>query len=243
MSLHSIRKFSLPLLLCGLVSLGLDAHAAGLAVSPLRLDLRPGQQMTALTVSNTGKSALLVQGSVISWQQDGSAEPQTMARAMLLTPALFRLPPGGRQLVRIGWQQQTSAPEREQAYRVFMQEVPDGLPSGPGLQVSLRVGVPLFVAPTKAPVRASEWHWQPAQASQPASLLLQNNGNRHERITQLKVSDARKRVLRDGPLLFYVLPGAKQALPLPAGDITLPLLIETRSDQGSRQFTLTTPAS
>lgn len=243
MNLHRIRKLGIPLMLCGLACLGVEAGATGLAVSPLRLDLRPGQQMTALTVSNTGPSTVLVQGSVMSWQQDGRAEPLTLARTMLLTPALFRLPPGGRQLVRIGWQQQTPAPEREQAYRVFMQEVPDGLPSGPGLQVNLRIGVPLFAAPATAPVSATDWRWQTAQGHQPARVLVRNTGNRHERITQLKISDARQRVLRDGPLLLYVLPGATQALPLPAGEITLPLLIEARSDQGNRQVTLPTPAS
>lgn len=218
-----------------------SVQAASIAVSPLRLDIKPGQQMTALTVSNTGQTPVLVQGQIKAWLDSDQPEASASNGGMMLTPPLFKLAPGGKQLVRIGWQQQTATPAHELAFRVFLQEVPNTGDIPTGLRVALRLSVPLFAQPASTEVRALDWQWQPAGAG--STLQLHNNGNRHERISRLKVTDAKQHVLLDGPRLLYVLPGQRQTMSLPDRNVSLPLSIDTTSDQGTEQHTLTQPTS
>ncbi|MES2721471.1 MAG: molecular chaperone [Pseudomonadota bacterium] len=237
-SLYAARMLLVTALLTGLV---LPAQAASIAVSPLRLDMKPGQQMTALTVSNTGKTPVLVQGQVQAWLDSDKPYAPGNSGGMMLSPPLFKLAPGGKQLVRIGWQQQTATPDNELAFRVFLQEVPDGTDTNSGLRVTLRLSVPLFAQPSSTEINAVSWQWQSADDG--SILRLQNTGNRHERISRLKVTDAMQRVLMDGPRLLYILPGQTQAVNLPDRNVMLPLNISTVSDRGTEQYILTKPAS
>lgn len=241
MSLVSPHPARILLAAALLAGLALPAQAASLAVSPLRLDIKPGQQMTALTVSNTGKTPVLVQGQVQAWLDSDKPDASGSNGGMMLSPPLFKLAPGGKQLVRIGWQQQTATPEHELAFRVFLQEVPDGTNTTPGLRVTLRLSVPLFAQPVSPAINAVSWQWQPTDNG--SSLTLHNSGNRHERISRLKVTDATQKVLMDGPRLLYVLPDQTQTLSLQDSNVTLPLSISTVSDHGTEQYTLTKPAS
>jgi len=224
-----------------LAGLALPASAASIAISPLRLDLKPGQQMTALTVSNTGQTPVLVQGQIKAWLDSAQPEGSTSTGGMMLTPPLFKLAPGGKQLVRIGWQQQTATPAHELAFRVFLQEVPSAAEPPSGLRVALRLSVPLFAQPATPEARALDLQWQTTAAG--STLQLHNNGNRHERISRLKVTDAHQRVILDGQRLLYVLPGQTHTLSLPDRNVSLPLSIDTTSDQGTEQHTLTQPTS
>ena len=241
MNITCLPRASHVLALALLGGWAVSAQAASIAVSPLRLDIKPGQQMTALTVSNTGQTPVLVQGQIKAWLDSDQPEASTSSGGMMLTPPLFKLAPGGKQLVRIGWQQQTATPAHELAFRVFLQEVPNTADSPSGLRVALRLSVPLFAQPASTKVRALDWQWQPASTG--STLQLHNNGNRHERISRLKVIDAKQRVLLDGPRLLYVLPGQTQTMSLPDRNVSLPLSIDISSDQGTDKHTLIQPAS
>lgn len=199
------------LLAASIASLASVAAAGSLAVSPLRLDIRPGQQMTALTVTNSGIEPILVQAGVKRWQQQNGTDSYDSDSNLLITPALFRLAPGGRQLVRVGWRHQTATPEREQAWRVFLDELPpaDVAPE-PGLHVNLRLGIPLFALPAVASETA--WH---AEKDAAGNMQLRLDGNVHARITRLRLLDAGQGVLSDSNQLRYVLPG--NVLSWPAG--------------------------
>lgn len=240
MSIVSLHRASLALTFALLAGLVAPAQAASIAVSPLRLDIRPGQQMTALTVSNTGTTPVLVQGQVHAWLDSNQPDATGSSGGMMLSPPLFKLAPGGKQLVRIGWQQQTATPPDEMAFRVSLQEVPDATETASGLRVTLRLSVPLFAQPASAEINAMSWQWQ----ADNRGLQVLNSGNRHERISRLKITDARQHVLLDGPRLLYVLPGQMQTVSLPDHpDVSLPLSISTVSDHGTEQYILAKPAS
>jgi fimbrial chaperone protein len=241
MTITSLSRICHALALALLGGLAASAQAASIAISPLRLDIKPGQQMTALTVSNTGQTPVLVQGQIKAWLESDQPEASVSSGGMMLTPPLFKLAPGGKQLVRIGWKQQTATPAQELAFRVFLQEVPNAADTATGLRVALRLSVPLFVQPASAEVRALDWQWQTTSAG--STLQLHNNGNRHERISRLKVTDAKQRVLLNGSRLLYVLPGQTHSMSLPDRNVSLPLSIDTTSDQGTEQHTLTQPTS
>lgn len=190
--------------------------ARNLAISPLRMELPTGKAMTVLTITNQGHEPVLLQASVKRWQQTPAADNYSTDGAMLVSPALFRLPPGQRQLVRIGWRRQTSPEEVERAYRVFIEEVPAG---GNGerdntLRILLRLVVPLFVHGRQPATAQLGWQWLPTPADRPAQLLVSNHGTRHARITRIQLDQPGAPAL---PLetLTYVLPGAQQIISLP----------------------------
>ena len=125
------------------------AHAGSFQVNPIRVDLTPKAQTTALSVRNTGTEPVVVQVSVEAWAQDEGKDVYSPTREIIATPPVLTIPPDQERVVRIGLRR---APDkgRELSYRLFLQEVPP--PPQPGFQgivVALRVGLPVFVAPTQ----------------------------------------------------------------------------------------------
>jgi fimbrial chaperone protein len=100
-------------------------------------------------------------------------------------------------------------PTRELAYRLLVQEVPQAASPGfVGLQVALKLSVPIFVAPS-APA-APQVTWSATRgADGKLSVTANNAGNAHERIHRfaLKTVDGTTTVLEQ-PALSYVLAGA-----------------------------------
>ena len=114
------------LLAAWILLLNSAAQAGALTVNPIRLELAGGQAATSLTVGNAADGPTTVQVSVQVWQhRDGVdvLEPATGRDAPLVTPPIFRLAPGGSQIVRIGFASRT-APVEEGRWRLVVEEVP-----------------------------------------------------------------------------------------------------------------------
>lgn len=225
----------------GISVMSMPLKASGLAVSPLKLSLKPQQQMTSLTVTNTGSKPLLVQGRVMTWVNSEDMSGSEVTKDMMLTPPLFRLAPGAKQLVRVGWLQQTQPPSTEQAFRVILQEVPNPDVSTDGIKVTLALSLPLFADATNLPVSRLDWELQSEESGH--QIQLKNLGNRHQRFTFFKVTDAQQHVLLEASRLLYVLPGQQHAIPLPLAPSAYPLQVETLSDQGKQVQVLSAPTS
>ncbi len=229
-------------ILSGLLLAG-SLSARDLAVSPLRLDLPANKAMTVLTVTNQGSETLLLQAGVKRWSQEGGDNSYSTDNTMIATPALFRLPPGQRQLVRVGWRRQAQPGMDESAWRVFVEEVPEAGNSGSdnGLRVALRLGIPLFV-PGRQPGTASlDWQWLPAGPDHPARLRVSNNGHAHARITSIRGEQAGAPTTTLNTLL-YVLPGAEQRVQLPAAFPPGISRLTVTDAEGSRSYPLSAPA-
>ena len=85
-------------------------------------------------------------------------ERLTPTRDLLVSPAVFTLPQNGSQLVRVALRGAPADPTRELSYRLILQEVPQ--PANPdfsGLQVALRLSIPVFVANAGATGPALAW--------------------------------------------------------------------------------------
>lgn len=203
--------------------------AASLAVSPVRLDLDTRSSAVVLQVVNQGDSAVVVQARVQRWTQQGGEEQLNDDGRLMTSPALFRLMPGKRQIVRIGWPQApTTTAAHEQAWRVLLDEVPEaGGGKSQGLRMRLQLSIPLFVKGT-APARTQlSWHWRPASPDQPAFLEVINQGSTHARLLGVQIDETAPR-----SLLCYVLAGASQRIPFPE-TITPPSRVSYVDDEGS----------
>jgi fimbrial chaperone protein len=174
----------------GLLCLAIEpANAGSIAVNPVRVTLSASKTSGALTVRNDGTEPSVVQLELVSWSQQGGKDVYVPAKELLATPPIFTVPPGGSQIVRIGLRR-SADPQREGSYRVIMQEVPPPpKPDFRGLQVALRLSVPVFVTP--AIVTAPALQWRATRTAQgDLNIAVANAGNAHVQITGFKLSAA-----------------------------------------------------
>jgi fimbrial chaperone protein len=135
-----------------LTSAGAAAHAGGLTVSPIFVQLSPGTTKGLLSLRNDGEETIRYQVTASSWAQGPDGEMQLGGTTdIVFFPALFQLKPGEERSVRIGVATQFGLLEK--TYRVFVEELPPAeKPAQPVSQVRVltRVGVPVFLAPVRA---------------------------------------------------------------------------------------------
>jgi fimbrial chaperone protein len=159
------------------------AAGASLEVNPVRLTLSATQPVAALTVRNAGAQPASLHLQVMAWTQADAADHYAATRELLATPPIFTLAPGAVQTVRVGLRR-AADPERELAYRLYLQEIPDAAADGTGVRIALRIGVPVFVPP-RAPA-APLLRWRAQRDAGAIVLHAQNTGKSHARIVELK---------------------------------------------------------
>lgn len=185
--------------------------AGGISVSPVRVDLGAAQRSAALTIIN-GDVERFVQVEALRWRRSENEDHYTPADELIVNPPLFKLAPGAKQVVRLGLTEPAGARADERAYRVYFQDVPQetaAAGSGTHLQMVLRLGVPVFVAPD---VVRPQLHWSAGRTVDGFRLVLQNRGNVHARLTDLAVRvPAESAPIASAPALRYIFPGESSA--------------------------------
>lgn len=202
------------------------AVAGSFSVSPVRVELSARTQTGAVTLRNQLDAPVLVQAEAQLWEQDDGQERLSATQDVLVSPAVFTLPANGSQLVRVALRAPVDA-GRELSYRLILTEVPpQETPDFNGLNVSLRLSLPVFVE-ARAPSPAQlEWSARYADDGTLA-VTARNAGQTHARVLQFKVAPA------EGPgpafdesTTAYILPGQARTWVLdynkndviPAGD-------------------------
>jgi len=221
-------------------------QAVSLYVSPVRVVLTPSRPVSSLTLGSNEETEVAVQAEVLAWSQENGQDVYKPTRDVLVNPTIFRVPPGGQQIVRLGLQVPVDATER--SYRIFLQQLPRDQAltreagSGAQLQTLLRLAVPIFVPPPE-PRQEVQWRLQatappPPGTSRPSryTLTLDNRGTSHLQLKQILVRRESGTELLRKSLSLYVLPGqssADIALELPALAPETSLQIEAASDAPS----------
>lgn len=186
------------------------AHAAiagSFEVNPIRVDLSSAARSAALTVRNNGAEPVVVQISVQSWSQRNGADVLEATNDVLASPPIATIAPDKEQIVRVGLRR---APDtaKELSYRLFLQEVPPPpRPGFQGLQVALRVGLPIFVRPASGPAKAA-LVWNAELRDGAIALKVQNRGSGHVQISDVQIFATNgKEPIAAVSQLVYVLPG------------------------------------
>lgn len=194
--------------LATLMALSAPVVAGSFSISPLRVDFSSSSGTAALTVRNDDATAMVIQTQGLSWSQEKGEDTLAPTRDLLISPAVFTLPPGGSQLIRVALRRPVD-PVRELSYRLTVQEVPQQAKADfVGLQVALRMSLPVFVAPVAA--AEPQLHWTTARtADGQLSIAARNDGAAHARIHRFSITTADGgTTLGQRPELNYVLPGA-----------------------------------
>ena len=203
----SLRRLTLLLLTLSAA----NAVAQGVDVSPVQVYLSPGTTSALVTLRNGASEARRYQIKVLAWQQDTAGEMKLEpTKDIAFYPAMLSLPAGEARNVRLG--ALTGFAAREKTYRLFIEELPP--PPAPGVQqirVLTRVGIPIFLQPTKPEQRAVLEEVSLHKGK--LRVVLSNTGTQHVRPTEVRAEGKGA----GGGLLFekewqgwYVLAGDKR---------------------------------
>lgn len=223
-----------------------DAQAAGLRLSPLRLDLSAQQTATQVELTNLSQAPVAVQVKAFHWRQEQGQDIYEPTKDIFFAPPIVTVPGNGKTVVR--FRLRAAIPkDREGSYRIYFQEVPSASESstGAGMTFRVRFGVPLFVSPGK-PVKP-RLSANIAQEPERLRLTLENTGAIHLKIQGMDLFPAGVNTERpdQAPLASathstlganYLLPGTRhewELKPPAAADLaTARLLIRTNDYSG-----------
>lgn len=197
----------------GLLVLPLLARAASLDVDPIRVVFSAESTITVVTLTNAGDAPATVQLEPVAWSQDKGEDVYTPTHDLLATPPIFTVQPHAKQIIRLGLRAKPD-PVREICYRLYLQEVPQSQQlKGLGVQMALRIGVPVFVAPT-APLKPSLQWTLKRSSDKELELDAVNDGNAHVQVRQITLTgpDAQTLTVQQAG---YVLPGASRSWRVP----------------------------
>ncbi|MBZ4037923.1 fimbrial biogenesis chaperone [Novilysobacter selenitireducens] len=176
------------------------------------VDLDAGDRAGRIVLANTGDAPVAAQVRVYAWTQVDGQDLLEPTDAMVASPPIMEIAAGGEQLVRVV-RPTAAAVEREQAFRIVVDELPGPgeAETGSAIKVRMRYVLPAFV---RAP--------DPAPASldcriEPGAMVCHNTGGRAAQLgrSHLLVAGGRKVELSPG-LLGYVLAGSTRRFELDA---------------------------
>lgn len=219
------------------------AYAGSFSVSPVRATLSARQSAGSLTVRNDGEGPSVIQIEIVAWSQKDGREVFVPTSEILATPPIFTVPAGGSQVVRVGLRRAPDT-KRELTYRMFLQEVPPPpRPGFQGLQVALRISVPVFVLPMAEARRALAWSSVPVDQGQ-FKLRVTNTGNAHAQIANFTLSRPQGEQLTTQQVAAYVLPGESREWPVKSTiqpGAVLHLTAKTDGDDVQTEVTVAAP--
>jgi fimbrial chaperone protein len=187
--------------------------AAQLLISPVNIDIPPGEKAALLKLQNNSNTVMKIQVRVRHWDANDQQQPKPK---VVVSPASLNILPGKQQVVRIVNTGPVSTSDNERLYRVFLDEIPDAKnKSTQGLLLQLRYALPLFIGgPDLSVVRTDNFKqlasiWNRALTysynKQTNQLSFNNQANGHARISKVRFSQGSDKDTNVfGGLLGYV---------------------------------------
>lgn len=169
--------------------LAAPALAGSLQVDPVKVEISAERKVGSVRLKNEGSEPVTVHAHALSWAQAAGADVHGAAPAIIVSPPIFTIPAGGTQLVRVG-HRGAAAPA---AYRLIVEEVPEA-DSGHGVQVALRLDLPLYVLQKAGSLDQLNWTaWQEPgrgwvlEAKNPGTGYVRVDGTEASRHTGLSI--------------------------------------------------------
>lgn len=186
------------------------AVAGQFSVTPVRLYMTPQDRAIAVTVTNEGDQALVMQADLYLWKQKpGGADELTLTEDIFLSPPIIKLAPKARQVVRLA-RLKTAIPTEQLTYRMIVREVPEATPASPNLQVQLALAfsIPVFITPPRA--RAQLDCGIDRVAENTIKAVCENTGNAHAYPVAFSLIGDNGQEIANRDSGAYILPGIKR---------------------------------
>lgn len=210
-----MKKHLIALAMATAASMGAgSAQAADLRVLPVMIEPLPGARTSSITLINEEQRPLRVQIRVMRWTQVNGQDRLEPTKDVVVSPPMTTLAAGQHYLVRLV-RTAKAAPRHEEAYRLFVDEVPEPGAAAPGtVNLIVRQSVPVFFS--DVPQRASIVDWSVRRDGSRLWLVAHNRGDRRLRLSDLAIENHGGVVHQQAGLVGYVLPGATARWPIDA---------------------------
>jgi fimbrial chaperone protein len=232
-----LQRWAVLTALLGMLAGVPGAWAGSFQVNPVRIDLTPEARIATVTVTNNGTDSVVVQTRVATWSQHDNKDDYQSSNTLIATPPIATIAPGASQIVRVGLRGQSDA-KKELAYRLFVQEVPPPpKPGFKGLQVALRIGIPVFIAPQHGTAKPDiDWKVQ-RTADGRIEITARNIGLGHVRVDAIRIFGGTGQSIAAESQLMYVLPGHSRTWTLKPTNGNIPtgrsLHLHAQTDAGN----------
>jgi fimbrial chaperone protein len=183
------------------------------SIDPLLVQLDADNRNAVMTVTNTSSRPLRFEIKAFAWDHTTAGVMQlTPSADVVVFPPLLTLAPKSTQRVRVGTTVAQGAVEK--AYRLMIEELPNGATpaSGTTVAVRTRIGVPVFLGPVKS-VRSGRM--DPVTVAKGlVTVPLVNTGTIHAMVDEVSV---RGMAAPDAPVFeeslkgWYVLAGKSRS--------------------------------
>lgn len=193
----------------------LCAGAAGLDVTPVRIELTGKTPSALLTLRNTEASPARFQIRAYSWDESPSGGMILGETSDLqVFPALQQLGPKEERKIRLGTTAKPGA--RERSWRIFIEELPSAVEAEDKnrIRVLTRIGIPVFLAPS-APAASGELRL--GRAGGRVEVRLRSTGTiriQPSDVTLVLLGDGDAKVHEQALSPWYVLSGGERVYPV-----------------------------
>lgn len=161
------------------------AEAASLNVSPIKLETFAPQQTATLSLRNMGEKPITGQVRVFAWRQENGEDVLEPTNEVVGSPPMAEIHPGTDYTIRVV--RVAAAPvEKEEAYRLVVDEVPDATARRNGvITVAIRYVIPVFFASPEASQPRLSWSISHSQGK--TFLSARNEGDRRVQLRDLSL--------------------------------------------------------
>lgn len=159
--------------------------ATAMGVSPILVELSPARRVASVTLTNPAASPKSVQAQLLTWVQQEGIDQYAETDALIVTPVIAQIAPGGTQVFRVALRSRATLPV-EQAYRLIFEDVTEEVasPSASNVNLRYRISMPVMSAPLEAGRPMPRWSLCPAAPGK-TCIRLDNDGNRRLRLSSL----------------------------------------------------------
>jgi len=220
--------------------------AASLIVRPTRIVMNEGTPVVAVTIQNAGTTETSIQLEIMAWAQVDGEDVYTDdgTASLLACPSVFTIPAGEKQIIRIAIDEEERVRDREDTFRLFIREIPPAPVDGQtAVQVALRIGVPIFLPPTRVAQPSIDWAIE-SRGEGGLWVTAHNRGIVHSLVQNVRLENGND-IVFEAATHRYVLPGVSMSWRLDTRERftgTLPdtpLEFKATTDQGPYQEMLT----
>src|SRR5438094_6012930 len=181
--------------------------AASLQVAPVKVEVAAPGAATTLKLRNEGTTPLNAQIRVFRWSQVNGEDKLEPTNDVVASPPIARLAPKVDYTVRLVRVNKTPV-AKEETYRLFVDELPDAANQrNRAVNLLLRYSIPVFFYPAAG--NPPTLTWSVEQSGGKLAVVAKNSGDRHLRISNLKLRDEKGGTVSFGDgLSGYVLGGS-----------------------------------
>jgi fimbrial chaperone protein len=209
--------------------------AASLQVAPVKVEVASPGAATTVKLRNEGTTPLNAQIRVFRWSQVNGEDKLEPTTDVVASPPLTKLSPKTDYTVRLVRVNKTPV-TKEETYRLFIDELPDAADRhNRAVNLLLRYSIPVFFYPAAGNPPALTWSVE--QNGGKLAVVAKNSGDRHLRISNLKLRDEKGGTVSFGNgLSGYVLGSSSRRWVAQPGSSHLnagsPIVVSAQGDLG-----------